>query len=187
MSRGSRHDQIIYMIYHLKSTWQILQHSANKFNTLRLRWNGQHFTDDIFKCILFNENVWIFIKMSLKFIHKSPINDFPALFKIMTWHHPGDNSLSEPMMVSLLTHICATRPKWVNPCGPICIHNADLVITVSEDVLAPNGARPSADMKVDGKSRHVWFKVTPAIMISNSPFDEIWGEVLFLTKVWFLT
>ena len=26
---------------------------------------------------------------------------------------PGDKPLSEPMMVSLLTHICVTRPKWV--------------------------------------------------------------------------
>ena len=27
---------------------------------------------------------------------------------------PGDKPLSEPMMVSLLTHICVTRPQWVN-------------------------------------------------------------------------
>ena len=26
---------------------------------------------------------------------------------------PGDRPLSEPMMVSLLTHICVTRPQWV--------------------------------------------------------------------------
>ena len=26
---------------------------------------------------------------------------------------PGDKPLSEPMMVSLLTHICVTRPRWV--------------------------------------------------------------------------
>ena len=32
----------------------------------------------------------------------------------MAWRRLGDKSLSEPMMVSLLTYICATRPQWVN-------------------------------------------------------------------------
>ena len=32
----------------------------------------------------------------------------------MAWRRPGDKPLSEPMMVSLLTHICVTRPQWVN-------------------------------------------------------------------------
>ena len=31
----------------------------------------------------------------------------------MAWRHPGDKPLSEPMMVSLLTHISVTRPQWV--------------------------------------------------------------------------
>ena len=30
--------------------------------------NGRHFPDDIFKCISLNENVWISIKISLKFV-----------------------------------------------------------------------------------------------------------------------
>ena len=32
----------------------------------------------------------------------------------MAWRWPGDKPLSEPMMVNLLTHICVTRPQWVN-------------------------------------------------------------------------
>ena len=32
----------------------------------------------------------------------------------MAWRRPGDKPLSEPVMVSLLTHICVTRPQWVN-------------------------------------------------------------------------
>ena len=32
----------------------------------------------------------------------------------MAWCRPGDKPLSEPMMVSLLTHICVTGPQWVN-------------------------------------------------------------------------
>ena len=31
----------------------------------------------------------------------------------MAWRRSGDKPLSEPMMVSLLTHICVTRPQWV--------------------------------------------------------------------------
>ena len=69
--------------------------------------------DDIFKCIFMNENVWIPIKISLKFVPKGPINNIPASVQIMAWHRPGDKPLSEPMMVSLTTHICVTRPQWV--------------------------------------------------------------------------
>ena len=83
------------------------------FNTLRPRHNGRHFADDILKCIFFNEDVWISIKISLKFVPKGPINYIPALVQIMAWRRPGDKPLSEPMMVSLLTHICVTRPQWV--------------------------------------------------------------------------
>ena len=32
----------------------------------------------------------------------------------MAWCRVGDKPLSEPMVVSLLTHICVTRPQWVN-------------------------------------------------------------------------
>ena len=83
-------------------------------NTLRLRQNGCRFADDTFKCIFLNENVRISMKISLKFVPKGPINNNPALVQIMAWHQSGDKPLSEPMMVSLLTHICVTWPPWVN-------------------------------------------------------------------------
>ena len=60
------------------------------------------------------ENIRIPINISLKFVAKVPINNIPALVQIMAWRRPGDKPLSEPMMVSLLTHICVTRPQWVN-------------------------------------------------------------------------
>ena len=37
-----------------------------------------------------------------------------VLVQIMAWRRPGDKPWFEPMMVSLLTHICVTRPQWVN-------------------------------------------------------------------------
>ena len=80
--------------YNLKGTQWI--------NTLRPRQNGRHFPDHIFQC-----------KISLKFVPKGPINNIPTLVQIMAWHRPGNKPLSEPMMVILLTHICATLPQWV--------------------------------------------------------------------------
>ena len=48
-------------------------------NTLRPRQNGRHFADDISKCIFLNENVWIPIEISLKFVPKGPIDNILAL------------------------------------------------------------------------------------------------------------
>ena len=97
------------------SAWRYQVITWSSVNTLRPRQNGRHFPDDIFKCIFLNENEWISIEISLKFIPKGQINNIPSLFQIMAWRRPGDKPLSEAMMVSLLTHICVTRPQWVNP------------------------------------------------------------------------
>ena len=87
-------------------------------NTLRPRQNGRIFPDDIFKCIFLNENVYISIKISLKFVPKGHINYTPAVVQIMAWCWPGNKLLSEPVMVSLLTHICVTQPQWINSLWP---------------------------------------------------------------------
>ena len=42
---------------------QVMAACHNQFNTLRQRRNEQHFADDIFKRIFFNEDVWISIKI----------------------------------------------------------------------------------------------------------------------------
>ena len=39
--------------------------------------------------------------------------NMPALIHIMAWCRPGEKPLSEPMMVSLLTHICVIWPQRV--------------------------------------------------------------------------
>ena len=122
--------QMLYAIFHVKRTETFLfKWPSNgictlatksllckywNINTSRPRQNGRHFADDIFKCIFLNENVSISIKISLKFVPKGPINNIPALVQIMAWRRPGDKPLSEPMVVNLPTHICVTRPQWVN-------------------------------------------------------------------------
>ena len=90
--------------------WHIIEHvKATVLNSLRPRPNRRHFADDIFKCIFENENEWFSPRISLKFVSKVRFNNIPALVQIMAWRRPGDKPLSEPMMVSLLTHICVTR------------------------------------------------------------------------------
>ena len=115
-------------------------------NTLRPRQNGRHFPDDTFKCILLNENARISDTISQKFVPKGPINKFPALVQIMAWRRPGDKPLSEPMMVRLPTHICATRPQWVKSkrLGAIRQHiitwtTADPVVWHTPDIVFYQG------------------------------------------------
>ena len=79
-------------------------------NSWRSRQNGRHFPDDIFKCIFLNENIWISLNISLKFVPEVQINNIPALVQIIAWREPGDKPLCEPMMVFLLTHIYITLP-----------------------------------------------------------------------------
>ena len=85
-----------------------------RLNTLRPRQDGRHFPDDILKCIFVNGNVWISLTISLKYVRKVRINNIPSLVQIMAWRRPGDKPLSEPMMVTSLTHICVIWPQWVN-------------------------------------------------------------------------
>ena len=83
-------------------------------NILRPRQNGRHFADDRFKCIFFHQNIWISINISLKFVPNGQVNNIPALVQIMACRQQGDKPLSDPMMFNLLTHICVTRPQWIN-------------------------------------------------------------------------
>ena len=55
------------------------------------------------------------------------LNNIPALVQTMAWCPPGNKPLSEPLMVSLLTHICVSRPQLVklpywSMRYDICIH-----------------------------------------------------------------
>ena len=54
--------------------------------------------DDIFKCIFLNENDRIQIQISLEFVHRSPIDNKPALIQVMAWRRACDKPLPEPMM-----------------------------------------------------------------------------------------
>ena len=110
-------DVIVYCDYMVYK--QHGQGFSDTINTLRPRQNRRHFADDIFKCIFLNENAWITIEISLKFVAKVQLNNIPALIQIMAWRRPGAKPLSEPMVFRALTHICVTRPQWVNNNGDL--------------------------------------------------------------------
>ena len=48
------------------------------------------FQNNIFKCTFLSENVWISIRISLKFVPWVPIDNKLALVQIMAWHLTGD-------------------------------------------------------------------------------------------------
>ena len=56
--------------------------------------------DDIFKSI-FNENIWISITISLKFIPKGPIDYKSALVRVVARHRTGEKPLPESMLIQL--------------------------------------------------------------------------------------
>ena len=95
-----------FLFLHLSRGFLLLQlkNKIQEFNTLWPRQNDRH-TPDIFKWIFQNENLWISIQVSLKFVPRGPINYIPALVQIMAWGRSGNKPLSEPMMVNLLTYI----------------------------------------------------------------------------------
>ena len=84
--------------------WQMQEKWTKQWRISSFSWlieaetKGHHLADDIFNCIVMNKNVWIPIKISLKFFPKGRINNIPAMVQIMAWRRPGDKPLSEPMM-----------------------------------------------------------------------------------------
>ena len=63
--------------------------------------------------IFFIENVSFPIEISLKFVPKGPCSNIPSLVQKIACRRPGDKPCSEPMVVSLLIHICVARPQWI--------------------------------------------------------------------------
>ena len=93
-----------YMLNFLHNLCQPVGYSSHysiEFNSFPPGQNGRNFEDDIFNCIFVIEKFGILIEMSLKFLHKDPINYNSALVKTMAWRRIGDKPLSEPMLTHL--------------------------------------------------------------------------------------
>ena len=144
-------------------------------NTLRLWQSCCHFTDNIFKCIFLNENVWIWIKISIKLIPGGPVSNIPTLVQIMAWCRSGTKPLSELMMVSLLKHICSTWPQWVKQQLP-ALHNEPQMCEKVKKFIAfwPNWA---------WKSCWPW---TIFCCPGQSGFWSCWALAYHLATVWYI-
>ena len=62
------------------------------------RQNGRHFADNSLKRIFMNDNFYIPIQISLKFVPKCPIDNVAALVQVMAWYRTGDKPLPETML-----------------------------------------------------------------------------------------
>ena len=74
-----------------------------------------------------------------------PINNNSALVQIIAWRRTGDKPLYEPMMVSLLTHTCATRPQWVKHClnaNTICYEKLRKTLHGINNIGSKNRVQP---------------------------------------------
>ena len=130
-----------------------------RINTLRPRQNGRHFGEDTLKRIFFNEKVRILLKVSLKLVPRGPINNSPSLIQIMAWRRLGDKPLSEPMVVSLLTHICISRPQWVKS------HYENLPFVVVMFIWN----RTARHLQED----HIWIKSYYATLVANNVANRV--------------
>ena len=96
--------------------WKTYGETGPPINILRPRQNGHHFPNDISKHIFLNENVWISMNISLKFVAECKINNIPSLVQIMAWRRRGDKPLSETMLVYfndayMSQQPCSSRPS----------------------------------------------------------------------------
>ena len=116
----------------------------------------------------------ILIKILLKFVPKGPINNIPALVQIMAWRRPGDKPLSAPMIVSLSTHICVTRPQWVNQ-GLFCVWAQPII----DNFKNSRQAWTNVDDFYDGKGN--WNPSTWKIGTCLYLYDQHYSDVIMGT------
>ena len=124
------HERQCYLwgrLFHMLSTWRYQNTDGERFFHILSTWGyqktkQQHFTQTClthwgpgnvppfskrhFEMHFLNKNVWISIMMFQKFQY--------TIFQRWFRWWPLSLSFSEPMMVTLLTHIWATQPQWVN-------------------------------------------------------------------------
>ena len=58
--------------------------------------------DDVFNCIFLIENDRIPIQISQKYVPRRPIENKPALVRVMAWRRTGDKPLPGPMMTQFI-------------------------------------------------------------------------------------
>ena len=87
-----------------KSIWGNEQSTVN---TLKPQQNDHHFADNISKCIFLNENYCILIKISLRFVPYSPIENNEYWFRKCLGPKPPPS------------HLCITWSRGINSLAPV--------------------------------------------------------------------
>ena len=101
----------------------------------------------------------------------------PALKQMMACYRVGTKPLSGTKLVRLLTHICVTRPRWVNPssAGSVSTLGHQVIrsshcLQISSDLTAINKNR------VDQRVRHIYSHIYVAIHGSISCLGIGWRQ-----------
>ena len=63
--------------------WLTTMTTLRDIDSFRPWQHGWNFADKILNCIFLNGNIWIFIKISVKFVSKGTMNNIPAFAQIM--------------------------------------------------------------------------------------------------------
>ena len=174
---------------------------------LNLRWNGQSFRRrQIQTYFLQWKNVRSSIKISLKFVPKSPINNIPTFVQIMAWCRPGDKPLSEPVIVCrciyiyiwvrsrrwacLVTWFCnhliakpgnkTGEPSWPDP-YVMCVHYLPQQKSVQEFIYYPSISIINFDRDIPAAVMFVncWYRPQgsrPLDCKEHFPMDPYWWD-----------
>ena len=89
-------DHVTYVFPATSLTGQRL--FSPSFTLLSLDITAAILTDDNFKYIFLNRKDRIAVRISLKFVPRSLIDNKLALFQVMAWRRTGDKPLPEPML-----------------------------------------------------------------------------------------
>ena len=90
------------------------QGSADESAVWQILWSPNKCRSQIMKPNIGKDLCTANLLILWKCVPKGPINNIPALVQIMAWRRPCNQPFTEPMVASLLTNICITRPQSVN-------------------------------------------------------------------------
>ena len=168
------------MLMHLSRCWPPGQHELrprhphpHPHQHPHPRQNGRHFCRRYFPTEFREWHFLYLIRISLKFVHKSPIDNKSALVQVMAWHRPGHKPLPEPMPTHSLTHICDTRLPWVNLVvnSEIWPHQNNLLL-IGEPPFPTKSDRWFPDILSQNRTRYFW-RMWGALNEMNGSFSVI--------------
>ena len=88
--------------YILTSWWLDVIYAPIPLTHLPLDKMATTLADDHFQCIFYeHDSFFILLRISLKVVPRSLINNNLALVQVMAWHQTGDKPFSEPVLTQL--------------------------------------------------------------------------------------